>query len=122
MLSEAGSGAPTLNKNPESQDVTGQIFVAVEGVDVIAGEGHGPGGGTPPPAEVPPYNEDYSIQFGNGCNQAYKEAKQAGYDSGMVAVHASRAAWDYYSGKLSWDDSYKLHLNDFRKEYGLKPL
>jgi hypothetical protein len=120
MLSESGSGSPKLVPNPEHEDITGQVFVQVEGIDVISGE-HG-STPTPPPATVPPYNEDYSIQFGNGCNAAYKEAKKSGYDSGMVAVHASRAAWDYYSGKLTWEESYKLHLNDFRAEYGLKPL
>jgi len=122
MLSGAGTGTPTSNANPLGIDITGQDFEHVEGYDVIKAGGQKPEPTPPPAAAVPPYNEDYSIQFGNGCNDAYAEAKQSGYDSGMVAVHASRAAWDYYSGKLTWDESYKLHLNDFRREYGLPPL
>jgi len=121
MLSGAGDGSPELVQNPDSEDITGQVFVQVEGVDIIAGEGH-PAPTPPPSAEVPPYNESYSVQFGNGCNDVYKEVPKTPIDPGMISVHSQRAAWDYYSGAMSWDDSYKKHINEFRAEYGLKPV
>ena len=84
MLSDAGSGEPTLNKNPDSQDVTGKVFEYVEPQDVIAAGPIVPGqeGGPPPPAPVPPYNESYAVQFGNGCNDVDRETPQSTADPG----------------------------------------
>jgi hypothetical protein len=122
MLSGAGDGSPTVNANPDSQDITGQEFEYVEPFDVIAAGGPPPveesGGGS---ASVPPYNEDYAIEFGKGCNGVYNESG-APMDPGMISVHSARAAWDYYSGTLPWPDSYKKHLNEFRAVYGLPPV
>ena len=92
MLSDAGSGEPTLNKNPDSQDVTGKVFEYVEPQDVIAAGPIVPGqeGGPPPPAPVPPYNESYALQFGNGCNDVYWQTSQSMVDPGMISVHSER--------------------------------
>lgn len=75
----------------------------------------------PPPAAQIPYNESYAVEFGLACNDVYTESG-ATMDPGMIAVHASRAAWDYYVGDLSWDESYHKHVNAFRAEYGLPPV
>ena len=123
ILSGAGSGAPSVNANPDSEDITGQVFEHVTAQDVIAaGELGGGEGEPPPPAAVPPYNESYAVQFGNGCNDVYRQTPQSTVDPGMVSVHSQRAAWDYYSGAMSWDDSYKKHINEFRAVYGLPPV
>jgi hypothetical protein len=125
MMSGAGGGSPTINSNPDSEDITGQEFEYVEPFDVIAAgtvppeTGGGDGGGGS--ASVPPYDENYSIQFGKGCNEVYNESK-APMDPGMISVHSQRAAWDYYSGSMSWDESYKKHINEFRAVYGLPPV
>jgi hypothetical protein len=68
-----------------------------------------------------PYDEGKSIEFGLACNDVYTESG-APFDPGMVAVHSSRAAWDYYVGGLAWEDSKKKHLNNFRAVYGLPPI
>lgn len=76
----------------------------------------------PPPASpVIPYDENKSIEFGQACNDVYLQA-HAAIDPGMVSVHSSRAAWDYYVGGLDWPTSKKKHLNEFRAVYGLPPI
>ena len=75
----------------------------------------------PPPSGQIPYDENKSIQFGLGCNDVYRESGSA-FDPGMVSVHSSRAAWDYYVGGLAWDYSYLKHINEFRAVYGLPPV
>lgn len=67
-----------------------------------------------------PYDESKSIEFGLACNDVYAESGAA-FDPGMVSVHSSRAAWDYYVGGMSWSSSKKKHINEFRAEYGLPP-
>jgi hypothetical protein len=76
-----------------------------------------PGGGD----EMIPYDEAKSVEFGQECNKVYEESGAA-KDPGMVSVHSSRAAWDYYVGGMSWEDSKKKHVNEFRAEYGLPPI
>jgi len=126
---KAGTGktptAPTDNVTVlyKGQLITGQVFEHVAAEDVIAaGELGGGEGEAQPPAAVPPYNESYAVQFGNGCNDVYRQTPQSPVDPGMVSVHSQRAAWDYYSGAMSWDESYKKHINEFRAVYGLPPL
>jgi hypothetical protein len=90
-----------------------------------------PGTSVPPNGggeEVIPYDEGKSIEFGVACNEAYAQTatteNPAGMpkDPGLISVHSQRAAWDYYSGKLPWDESKKVHVNDLRKDIGLPPL
>jgi hypothetical protein len=121
LLTGTGTGHPTLVPNPDSQDISDQIWEFVQGRDVIGGQPTPPNPTPQPPASVPPYNEGYAVDFGIGCNNVYKESGAA-FDPGMISVHSQRAAWDYYSGSLPWPDSYKKHLNDFRREYGLPPV
>lgn len=124
MLSGAGTGRPTLVPNPDAQDITGQVFVPVVGRDVIGNGMPTPGPTptpTPPPSSQIPYNEDHSVQFGLGCNDVYTQSGKP-FDAGMIAVQASRAAWDYYVGGLSWDASYRKHINEFRSVYNLPPV
>lgn len=124
MLSGAGTGAPSLTNNPEAEDITGQLFEMVVGRDVIHGGVPEPGPTPPqPPTNGPqiPYDENKSIQFGLGCNDVYKQSGAA-FDPGMIGVHSARAAWDFYVGGLTWDASYKKHINEFRAVYGLPPV
>lgn len=121
LLSGAGTGAPTIVAHPESVDITGQIFEPVTGADVIGGAPSTTPPTTPPATSAPPYHEEYAVQFGLGCNDVYRQSGAA-MDPGMIAVHATRAAWDYYVGGLTWEASYHKHLNAFRKEYGLPPV
>lgn len=79
------------------------------------GNGGGGGGG------VIPYDEAKSVEFGLACNDVYNESG-ATPDPGMVSVHSSRAAWDFYVGGMSWPDSKRKHVNEFRAEYGLPPV
>lgn len=67
-------------------------------------------------APVTPYHEPFAIEFGLGCN-AIALAAKVPIDPGMIAVHAQRAAYDYYVKGLSWPQSRDLHLADFRAEY-----
>lgn len=121
MLSGAGTGSPTLTENPSGEDITGQIFVPVAPANLLGLSQVPPGPTQPPVSTQRPYNEDYAIQFGLGCNEVYRQSG-APIDPGMVSVHSSRAAWDYYVKGLSWDDSYHKHINEFRREYGLGPV
>jgi len=120
MLSGAGTGSPTVNQNPDSQDITGQIWEHVEGRDIIGGAPD-PDEPDPPPSTQIPYNEQYSIEFGLGCNAVYEESGAA-IDPGMISVQSQRAAWDYYVGGLTWEESYKKHISELRAIYGLPPL
>lgn len=138
MLSGAGSGSPQrLAHPPDSIDISDQVFIPVRGEDHIGGAEPGP---TPPQPEPPPviaYREDWSVEFGTGCNHAQDElvagGKPRSIDGGMISVHSSRAAWDVYVGGLPWHNvvengvvvkqgSYEKHLNDYRREYGLPAL
>lgn len=47
LLSGAGSGSPTLNHDPDAQDITGQVFFPVTAHDSL-------GGAVDPPAPPPP--------------------------------------------------------------------
>lgn len=80
------------------------------------------------PVDDRPYDEAKAVAFGLGCNDAMTAwelahpGKMFPRDPGMIAVHAQRAAFDYYTGLLPWDASLATHLNDYRAEYGLPPL
>ncbi len=123
MLSGAGTGQPSLNANPDSQDITGQIFEFVQPYDVIGGQPTPPEPTPvpPQPGTCPPYEDSKAVQFGLACNEVYKESGAA-IDPGMIAVHAMRCQWDYCCGHLTWDESFHKHINEFRHEYGLPPL
>lgn len=122
LMTGAGGGSPTLNDDPDSMNITGQVFEPIVGADVIGGA-EAPGAEGPPPEGIAviPYDEAKSVQFGHGCNAVYAESG-ANVDAGMISVHSQRAAWDYYVGGLSWDESYRKHINEFRAVYGLAPV
>ncbi len=123
MLSGTGTGHPTLVPNPDSLDISDQIWEFVQGRDVLAGQPAPPNPTPvpPQPGTCPPYEDSKAVQFGTACNEVYKESGAA-IDPGMIAVHAMRCQWDYCCGHLTWDESYKKHVNEFRKEYGLPPV
>ncbi len=124
MLSGAGTGSPTLTSNPDSEDISSQIFEIIIGRDVIGDGVPEPGPSPPQPpvnGNVIPYDEQKSIQFGLACNDVYNES-HAPMDPGMIAVHSSRAAYDFYTGGLSWEASFHKHVNEFRAVYGLPPV
>jgi len=100
-----------------------QVFVSVNSVDHLGkGSGNTGGGvGTGESGTGKPYNESYAIEFGIACNKVYEESNKP-FDPGMIAVHATRASYDYYVKGQSWADSFRGHINDFRKEYGLGPV
>jgi len=73
---------------------------------------------------VIPYDETLSVDFGLGINAANADylkihGSPIPYDPGMISVMSERAAWDYYVGGLSWDNSKVKHLNEYRDVYGL---
>lgn len=82
---------------------------------------------SPPPEQPPsggdviPYDENKSIEFGHACNAVYNQSG-APMDPGMISVHSQRAAWDYYTDQMSWPESLKKHVNEFRAVYGLPPI
>lgn len=97
----------------------GQVFVPVNAVDHL-----GTATGDNPPVvivEEKPYNEAYALEFGVACNRIY-DLTHKPFDPGMIAVHTFRAAYDYHVGGMSWEESKRKHINDFRKEYGLGPI
>jgi hypothetical protein len=87
---------------------------------VAEGTSPGPIDPAPPNPEEPviPYDENKSIEFGKACNDVYIQ-NNIPQDPGMISVHSQRAAWDYYSGTLPWDQSMKKHINELRDVYGL---
>jgi hypothetical protein len=77
---------------------------------------------TPPPGgNVIPYDEAKSIEFGVGCNNVYDQTSSP-IDAGMISVMSQRAAWDYYVGGLTWEESKIKHINELRAVYGLPPI
>ncbi len=72
----------------------------------------------PPVPTAPAYNEAYAVEFGRACNKVFQDSGAA-FDPGMIAVHATRAAFDYYVGEMTWPASFAKHIKEFRKEYGL---
>jgi hypothetical protein len=125
---DPGIWSNRLNASKPDQGKWENIF-DVKNADAIAAElkqlrktgssgggGNGGGGGS-----MIPYDEAKSIEFGLACNDVYTESGAA-FDPGMVSVHSSRAAWDYYVGGLAWPDSKRKHINEFRAEYGLPPV
>ena len=90
----------------------------------LAGLGEDGGGGQTGQdltALAPPYNEQYSVDFGLACNAAIAEAGVAP-DGGMISVHSQRCAYDFYVAGMDWNSCYTKHLNEFRQEYGLPPV
>jgi len=75
----------------------------------------------PEPDPMIPYDEAKSIEFGEACNRVYID-NNIPQDPGMISVHSSRAAWDYYVGKLPWEESFKKHINELRAVYNLPPV
>lgn len=126
LLSGSGAGNPSLVPDPDSLDITADKPYLETRPEFFQPQNH-VGNAPPVPVPVPPsspvipYDENKSIEFGLACNDVYRESGAA-VDPGMIAVHSSRAAWDYYVGKLSWADSKKKHVNEFRAVYGLAPV
>jgi len=120
MLSAAGTGSPSLNQNPDSQDITGQIYEHVEGRDIIGGapDIDEP---DPPSSGCPPYDDNQAVAFGSACNEVYNQTSSP-IDPGMIAVQSMRCQWDYCCGGLTWDESYTKHINELRAIYSLPPI
>ncbi len=121
MLSGTGTGHPTLVQNPDSEDISDQVWEFVQGRDVIGAAPIPPTPQPPQPGTCPPYQDSQAVQFGLACNDVYKESGAA-IDPGMIAVHSMRCQWDTCCGGLTFEQSYKKHMNEFRHEYGLPPI
>jgi hypothetical protein len=69
------------------------------------------------------YDENLSVDFGQGINQANSDYRVIHgvsiNDGGMTSVMSQRAAWDYYVGGLTWEQSKYKHWNEYRDVYGL---
>ena len=69
------------------------------------------------------YDEQFSVDFGNGINKANDEyfAAHGAHinDGGMTSVMSQRCAWDYYVGGLDRQTSLYKHWNEYRDQYGL---
>ena len=110
MLSGAGSGSPTLVLNPESSNITGQIFVPVEALNVI---------GSNPPSPNPERSypgDEFGTIIGDILFEDYLVARQDP-NSGM-GVWFLRTVYDYLTG-MSLDESIKKHRKEWRKILGL---
>jgi len=123
MLSGTGTGHPILVPNPDSLDISDQLWEFVQGRDII---GHAPTPPTPVPPQpqpgtCPPYQDSQAVQFGTAVNDAYRESGAA-VDAGMIAVYAMRCQWDTCCGGLTFDQAYHKQISAFRAEYGLPPL
>jgi hypothetical protein len=105
----------------EMTDITGQVFIEVSPINHLGGDIPDEPDGPDPDGDVIPYDETKSIEFGLACNDVYIESG-APMDPGMISVHSSRAAWDYYVGGLEWEESKRKHVNEFRAVYGLSPI
>ncbi len=66
---------------------------------------------------LPAYDETLSLEFGRLADAAYADAKRT--PDGGQCVFAMRAAFDYYTGKLSWADSKAVHERELRQALGL---
>ena len=79
-----------------------------------------------PSGDVIPYDEARSVRFGKTCNQVYADPNRvpagAPPDPGMIAVHAERDAYDYYTLRLPDPECFVKHVNEFRAVYHLPPL
>lgn len=108
LIDAEGAGTPTwdTDKDPVEPD---RWLAPVD-----------PGGSTAgvPLPGAPPYNESYSVEFGNACNEVYAEAGVP-IDAGMISVQSQRCAYDYYVGGLSWEASRDKHIAELRAVYGL---
>ena len=72
-----------------------------------------------------PYDNDaFAHAFGVGINTINEEYRaihgsDIPYDPGMIAVHAQRAAWDYFVGGVPHDTALVKHWDEYRDEYHL---
>jgi hypothetical protein len=123
MLSGTGTGHPTLVLNPDSQDISDQIWEFVQGRDIIGGHPVPPEPTPvpPQPGTCPPYDDAQAVTFGKGCNDVYNQTTSP-IDPGMIAVQSMRCQWDVCCGGLSFEQSYKKHINELRAVYGLPPV
>jgi hypothetical protein len=114
LLAGAGSGRPTLVANPESHEITGQVFVEIPGRDVLGGQ-------TPTPPIQPPkpaYPGDPSgWELGRVLFADYAEAGRA-VDPG-IGVWFFRTAWDAANEGLTMEQSIAKHRAEWREILGV---
>jgi len=117
LLSGAGSGSPTLVLNPESSNITGQIFVPVEALNVIGNSPSPPNPPSPSPNNERDYpGDEFGTIIGDILFEDYLVARQDP-NSGM-GVWFLRTVYDYLTG-MSLDESIKKHRKEWRKILGL---
>jgi hypothetical protein len=68
---------------------------------------------------LPPYDEALSIEWGTLADRAYADAERTA--DGGQCIFAMRAAFDYYTGQLSWASSRDKHERELREALGLTP-
>jgi hypothetical protein len=68
---------------------------------------------------LPPYDEQLSIEWGVLADRCYADAARV--PNGGQAIFAMRAAYDYYTGRLSWPASRDRHEQELREALGLNP-
>lgn len=114
LLSGAGTGKPTLALDPDSQDITGQVFVPVTPLDTI-------GGGNEEPSPKPDAERQYpGDQFGTIIGDVlfldYFTAGQPPNPS--MGVWFLRVVYDYLAD-MPLTESIDKHRKEWRQILGL---
>lgn len=118
LMDAEGAAKPTWGEKEPGDGSRWRAPVDPAGAGTLPEQPPATGGGG---GKMIPYDEAKAVEFGRACNDVYTESGAA-FDPGMIAVHAQRAAYDYYVGGLPWPESRRKHVNEFRAEYGLKPV
>lgn len=66
---------------------------------------------------LPQYDESLSLEWGLIADKCYADAKRT--PDGGQAIFAMRAAYDFYTGNLTWDESKFKHERELRQALGL---
>lgn len=70
---------------------------------------------------MPAYDENKSIEFGLAAANIYKTANKP-FDGGQLSVYSMRCAYDYYTGRLTWEAARDGHLNGLRAALGVPTI
>jgi hypothetical protein len=118
LLIGAGTGQPRLIDDPDSKDITGQVFVRVTPTNHVAGAPPPPDPPTEPPGPTQPYPAEETWWKAFEAEQAALYAT-AGQSVNWAAFRwSSRTGYDIGAG-MEKDAAKAKHLAELRAELGL---